>query len=219
MRRAIGRIAALTAAALFVPALARADICIGVDLNFPDARSLSRVMVRTLKEEVTAIWLPYGVRVDWGSADGCGTVDGTFDVSFERRPATATVRSGERVLGSTYLQHRIAHAPIHIDFDAVAETVRSLTDERLLVLTGHHGVGSLEIGRALGRVLAHEIGHVLLAAPYHQRHGLMRPSLRPGDLAAMERSTLTLSPGEVTRLRQRERVLVGLAAEAAGCEP
>jgi hypothetical protein len=37
--------------------------------------------------------------------------------------------------------------------------------------------------QALGRALAHELGHFLLARRAHSARGLMRPSLRPEDLA------------------------------------
>ena len=42
-------------------------------------------------------------------------------------------------------------------------------------------------GRALGRVLAHEVGHYLLASRSHARQGLMRPSYRRHELAGWNR--------------------------------
>src|SRR5581483_4855060 len=206
MARAVGA-AAVTVAALLAPALAHAEMCVGVDLQFPGVRPPSPVVVQTLTQETASIWMAYGVRVDFESGRGCAELDGTFDAVFERRMRSETAPSGEVVLGNTYLRLRIDHAPIRVDYDATERIVRSLPDERLLAVAGHHGIGSVEIGRALGRVLAHEMGHVLLAMSAHQPRGLMRASFRPADLAAMDRSTFTLSPNELSRLNSRLRAL------------
>jgi hypothetical protein len=56
------------------------------------------------------------------------------------------------------------------------------------------------LGRAVGRVLAHEIGHYVLRTPGHAGHGLMRAEQRPDDLVAPNRDALGLSPGEIARL-------------------
>ncbi|HEY3440065.1 MAG TPA: hypothetical protein VGK29_04915 [Paludibaculum sp.] len=54
------------------------------------------------------------------------------------------------------------------------------------------------IGRALGRVAAHEICHVLTASGTHDEEGLMRPSLDRRDLFAVE---LSFSAKSIRRLR------------------
>jgi hypothetical protein len=66
-------------------------------------------------------------------------------------------------------------------------------------------------------VLAHELGHVLLAAPNHQPHGLMRPSYVPSELIAVHRGGFTLSKGEIERLSHRTQALT--AATVAAEEP
>jgi len=55
------------------------------------------------------------------------------------------------------------------------------------------------IGRALGRVAAHEICHVLTASAMHDEEGLMRPSLDRRDLCAVE---LNFSAKSIRRLRR-----------------
>lgn len=64
-----------------------------------------------------------------------------------------------------------------------------------------------ELARALGRVLAHELGHVLLAVPGHAPKGLMRRTFSPGDLAAPDRLRFSLTANDVSRLRSRVRML------------
>jgi hypothetical protein len=64
-----------------------------------------------------------------------------------------------------------------------------------------------ELSRALGRVLAHEIGHVLLGPPYHDDEGLMRPAFRPNELADPDRAPFRLTCAAVNRLRHRIRLM------------
>jgi hypothetical protein len=213
------RIAALIATVMLTAAPAEANFCVGVNLHFTSNRTPTAALVRTLEQEASQIWQPYGVVLDFESSGACTDPAGSFEVVFERRVEPARSRSGALVLGTTRLQLFLDRAPIVVDYDAIDQTVHSLTDERLVAVAGHHGVGSVEVGRALGRVLAHEIGHVLLAAPNHQPHGLMRPHYVPADLVAMERFSFTLSPGEVSRLRHRERVLANHLDHLDECEP
>jgi hypothetical protein len=58
------------------------------------------------------------------------------------------------------------------------------------------------LGRALGRVLAHEIGHYLLGTAEHATHGLMRARFAPQDLLEDARQRIyRLTSGERARLR------------------
>ena len=59
----------------------------------------------------------------------------------------------------------------------------------------------LVLGRALGRALAHEIGHFLLRSRVHSAAGLMRAIQPVSDLVAPDRHDFSLSPDQVTRLR------------------
>jgi hypothetical protein len=74
-------------------------------------------------------------------------------------------------------------------------------------LVGHLFEAPADVGRALGRVLAHEIGHVILGAPGHQPRGLMRFAFPPSELIGHSRLAYRLSPLEQARLRQREAEL------------
>ena len=211
MRAPAGRLVLVTLATLFcVARQARADICVGVDVRFTGHQPTA-ALVQSMQNEVSSIWQPYGVYLQWrtdSAAAPCATVDASFDVIVERHQSPLAVESAGVVLGSTHLQlTSVDHAPIYINYDATRRTLESLTEPRMVALAGHPGIDSPGMGRALGRVLAHEIGHVLLAAPNHQVNGLMRPSFLPEDLVSLQRWSFTLSTGEVTRLRQREQIL------------
>ena len=188
-----------------------ANTIVSMDVHFA-GRSHSAGLLKAIWTEVSAIWSSYGVQVvaapECESEDGGGIV-GSFDVAIEQR-ATHKMKSNRLVLGLTYLQvPAIDHAPIRIDYGAVEEVLEALQLERLVMLTGHQGLESSDMGRALGRVLAHEIGHVLLLAPDHKPSGLMRASYRPEDLVGIARTSFTLSQLEIERLHRRaERLSV-----------
>jgi hypothetical protein len=90
--------------------------------------------------------------------------------------------------------------PIRVSFDAT---------ERMLLRRPSSGpfVGERDMGRALGRVLAHEIGHVLLAVAQHDRAGLMRAVFTPAELGSPDRESFQLTSDDLGRLRSRIQVM------------
>jgi hypothetical protein len=65
------------------------------------------------------------------------------------------------------------------------------------------------LGRIIGRALAHEVGHFLLAAPVHASNGLMRAALDPERLVNPGTEHFKLQASDVRALR---------AARIASCE-
>ena len=59
------------------------------------------------------------------------------------------------------------------------------------------------LGLVLGRAVAHEIGHFLLATSTHANHGLMRASVDAREFAAMDGNTFTLDRDASQWLQQR----------------
>ena len=201
---------------LMVAGEAAADICVDVDLRVA-GHDLSPLLEQSLQNEASALWQPYGVRIQWlttREASRCSPVHASFDVRVEYQPAPAGKASRSIVLGSTQLvSGTIDCAAILLDYDATEELISSSPAIDLFTLMGQSQAGPVDIGRALGRVLAHEIGHVLLAEPHHPVRGLMRKSFAAPDLVAHHRRTFTLSREEIDRLRQRERELTGTGRE------
>lgn len=205
----IRRVAAAAILALSISSQATAEICVEVDLRFTE-REPSRALVQSMKNEVSAIWKPYAVGIQWSGTmtlTGCASLQGSFDVLVDHQPLRPAT-SPRVMLGSTRVPlQAIDHSPIYIDSHATEHVLASLTVGELVRLLGRPDTGPADVGRALGRVLAHEMGHVLLGAPYHQQHGLLRPSFVPADLVQPQRWSYTLSRAEETRLRQREIAL------------
>jgi len=189
---------------------AAAGICLEVELRFA-GRDPSPVTVQSMLSEASAIWQQYGVQIQWpaGRPDmQCPRLHGTFDVLVQYQASSAENGAGSSVLGRTHLAPAtIDRVGIFVDYDETQHLLESLSASRLIPLVGHPDIGPADIGRALGRVLAHEIGHVLLDAPRHQPWGLMRRAFAPDDLAARQRWSYTLSKKEVERLAAREREL------------
>jgi hypothetical protein len=160
--------------------------------------------------ETDAIWAPYGVRFEWAGLEASAPTAGlvSFDVSLERR-----FEGPERVTWPTVMGRVVMKPdtptwrPIHLSFDATEKVLanRALTARVLAAgLVLDH-----ELARALGRVLAHEIGHVLIGATGHDRAGLMRATLNAEELGDADDRPFRLTCSSAGRLSDRLRTLTG----------
>jgi hypothetical protein len=61
------------------------------------------------------------------------------------------------------------------------------------------------LGRAMGRALAHELGHYLLASKAHNAHGLMKAILTAVDLFSPDASGLRIQPADRLAVAARLR--------------
>lgn len=183
----------------------RATICIDVDVRFtqhhPDAALLS-----SLQAEAAAIWDPYGVKLGWvhsTSLEGCASPQASFVVLVNDEHTRSGSASLDELGSTRVIPGVIDHAPICIRQETTEQVLAILTPEQLTRVMNRPWVALADVGRALGRVLAHELGHVLLAAQDHQSQGLMRPSFPLEDLAGVGHEAFTLSPAEIGHLRER----------------
>ena len=204
------RTAGISLGLLLIAGDAAAEICINVDLKFTGHQPPA-VTVQSIQKETSAIWKPYGVQIQWSGSEQdaqCSLVHGTFDVRVEYRPTPAGDGSGLTVLGSTHLVPAgIDHAGICVDYSKTEHLLESMSVPQLFGLLGRPDVGPADMGRALGRVLAHEIGHVVLGVSRHPSGGLMRRAFTAEELVARHRTAYTLSKKEIERLGLREQEL------------
>jgi hypothetical protein len=62
---------------------------------------------------------------------------------------------------------------------------------------------NVDLGRILGSVIAHEMGHLLLGSNAHAISGIMRPHWESGELHRIAMGTLLFLPEESKRMRAR----------------
>jgi len=167
-----------------------------------------------LKDETESIWRPYGVQVEWVDAQlGEVAAEGfSVDVVIDRR-SEGPADTDRAVLGRAFVpKDAVGAGPIRVSIDAT---------ERMLLRRHSSGpfVADREMGRALGRVLAHEIGHVLLAVRNHDQVGLMRAVFSPVELGAPDRQSFRLSRDGLGRLRSRIEVMTAGPETRGGQDP
>ena len=175
-----------------------------VDIAFEPSIK-SDLTKRVAKDEAAGIWRPYGVNLRWNRNQADEPAAAVcLDVIVERSRLQG---SALPVLARTTIaSDDLVRGPIRVSFD----TVDQLLNQRTTEFPGPH---EFMVGAALGRVLAHELGHVLLGSPgYHDRDGLMRASFAVDDLVRPERSRFQLSGFSIARLRRR---IVALSGEDA----
>src|SRR5262249_19972105 len=161
---------------------------------------------RTAIAEIAAIWSAHGVVVADDSGEPPSRDAVALRVAVERRPASlgppwsgplASVTFDEGgvpapivTLYLATLVEMIAHANVP---GSGSDTTPAILRERA-------------IGRAVGRVLAHEIGHFLLRSRWHAQAGLMRPRHVTTDLVGPDRAGFELTLADAARLAIVESV-------------
>lgn len=176
------------------------DIQLHLQLDRSTAR---RLPLAEFQDEVEQIWRPYGVRITWPDSRSKAEPFPLMAV-VDHRSERSGVQIGPLVLGRAFVDSSYPPTrPISVSFEATEQTLA----QRPHAWASIAGMHERELARALGRVLAHEIGHVLLAVRAHDRTGLMRETFTPEDLAGADRSPFALTPNSVGRLRSRIEVL------------
>jgi hypothetical protein len=183
-----------------------AGVRIGIVLDgTPSAPGRS---LATMIAEADAIWRTYGVRVTHPPPEAWGPHLVRLTLRVEERRAAATVAGrpasdGERLGTIWFAEDGTPAESIAISLGAVSARVLGSRVGGRSITSWPAALADAAIGRALGRVLAHEIGHYLLASPAHSKTGLMREGFDGAQLAAWDRRGFELHSGALPRLRAR----------------
>jgi len=149
-------------------------------------------------EELTTIWAPYGVDLHEATAE-----DGGRSGAFKLSVVLVDHQSGKvprSALGSAWFVGNSPQPTIFMYPNTIAWLISTTT------VFGRHedqwtnSIRDHVLGRAFGRALAHEIGHVLLRSRVHPGNGLMRASYSADDLVAPDLRGFRLLTEEVMRL-------------------
>ena len=152
----------------------------------------------TAISEAAAIWLPHGVVVRAASAGLPPTADTiVLRVVVQPRPASSGTRwrgplAAVRFDGlGTPLTEIALYLPDLID---LIDRSNAVASDRWPTILRERA-----IGRAVGRVLAHELGHYLLRSRTHAPSGLMRAVQNTAELIAGDRETFALSADDAAQ--------------------
>jgi hypothetical protein len=103
-------------------------------------------------------------------------------------------RDGRVALGFTHVSHGDILPFAEINCGRVASMIRRFTD-------GEPAMRSAQIlGRALARVMAHELYHILAGTLHHNSEGIAKASLTGEELAGR---MLTFTPDDLDKIRSR----------------
>jgi hypothetical protein len=174
-----------------------------------DPSSRSTFVAADLKEETAGLWRPYGVHIEWVDADAGGAAPRSFclEAILEGKLRVRDEPKRTTILGRAIVNLDGPSAqPIRVSVDATDQVLVSRRAASPVAI-----VHTRELSRALGRVLAHEIGHVLLGPYRHDAAGLMRAAFLPDELAAPSRAAFRLSGSGLGQLRSRIHVLARMA--------
>jgi hypothetical protein len=158
-------------------------------------------------EEVEEIYKPAGISFDWTSESS----DAGVRVVIAPRPPYKVITGCSRGLHD----HRLGLADprnrsIILWTEQVARGAAGDWDSR-----DPPTVSDVTLGRALGRVLAHEMGHLLLRFYDHRSTGLMRKAFKYRDLSSRGRRALRLSSDDIEGLQAGARRLLEIQSESS----
>jgi hypothetical protein len=167
-----------------------------VDVIF-DGPPASRTLEVLALKEARLIWAAYGIDVGALRPRDCESASAVrITVTFGTGPARGMAVAS---LGSIRFLDGVPEPAIVLYPDTIAALV-SATPSRSFIVDAPSALRDLVLGRALGRALAHEIGHFLLRSQQHSTVGLMRALQPTTDLVDPNRHRFALSDGDRTRL-------------------
>jgi|SoiMethySBSTD1v2_1073268.scaffolds.fasta_scaffold00678_10 hypothetical protein len=164
----------------------------------PDLPVMSR---RVLVSEAERIWRREGIALQWPTSTTSDTAAALRVLVIDRREALLRPDRDRWRVGELLPQtNRRALAIASI---AGAERVLAEATDRRLALLEPRQLAEYRLGVVLGRAVAHEIGHYLLATPTHATHGLMRAAIEAREFADPAAKTFALDDTAGIWLRHR----------------
>jgi hypothetical protein len=164
----------------------------------------AKAAVETMQREVDAIMRPAGLNVRWRQLKenrGTETFSGVVVVKFKGRcevqpwrgmTSEPELTNEKTVLGTSLVSGGHVLPFSEVECDHVRKTLAY--EERSTTMDRQHA-----LGRAMGRVVAHELYHVLACTTKHGDHGLSRATQ---SLKGMVEGKQSFSTNDATAIRQ-----------------
>ena len=160
---------------------------------------LSGPAYKTLQNEASRIWLRHGVALAWSqpAASPCDTIE---EIVFNDDDLVklAAGKKDTALARTVFLgRSRTIYVSVPRAFEMLAQLRDTFVD------VSQSGERDVRGGTLLGRIVAHELGHVLLTTLAHSKGGLMRPVFGLKDVLSDDERLNELTPGESNRLAMR----------------
>jgi len=155
--------------------------------------------LNTLEAEATRIWIRHGIDLSWKQPvpATCPTI---VSIVFDERELLKLAGGMiDTALARTLFIGR--SQTIYVSVPRAFAMLSQLNQQNKMVNSG--GARDYHGGTLLGRVVAHELGHVLLTTTAHSPKGLMRPVFGLRDVLSSNEETTELSSTETSRLTMR----------------
>jgi hypothetical protein len=143
--------------------------------------------------EVTRIWAPYGVSFCWDTdGEGCRGFEVKVRVLLADDPPPPVSTSADPLLGWIWFHDHTPGSDIVMSVKGVRDLVSLATMGGRPLAAWSPALVDRQMPRAIGRALAHEIGHLVLRDRAHATRGLMASSFTPYQLTFAPRSAFRL---------------------------
>jgi len=200
--------------ALAITATLKGDSVFEIPVDITALGSEPPREVRALIREANALWQPTGVRLTWMQSALSRALPQPalrLEVVCDDSEETEAARDGLLRLGSTTFRDGtgVADRRVVLSVKSVQRLVDTAGWSGRRVSDWPPAIREELMGRALGRVVAHEIGHVLFAWRRHTPHGLMRAQFGAVQLLDLDRRPFAVPADLLPRLRAHLEQLTG----------
>ena len=184
--------------AAVVPCSLTIDVGAAVPLAWTEAAH------QTFRREATRMWSVEGVRFCWTGEGPCPPRSALLYVRVVREAPAGPDGGPGRALGWMGFSEQSGPGPLILLSERWAVDLLGRAARGARALASLPGMVRRLLPRALGRALAHELGHYLLGRREHSASGVMRAAFRPEDLADDGvGQRMALSAGDRLALRTR----------------
>jgi hypothetical protein len=193
-----------------------APCAVAIELQVRAPLAWGNVEWQVLIGEVTRIWAPYGVTFCWDrDGESCRGVEVRLRVLLAADPPAPPRAAQPSLLGWIWFRDNEPGSDIVLSANGARRLVsRARLGDRPLGDWSRSVVDD-RVPQALGRTLAHEIGHFVLRDRAHTARGLMASTFTPYELAFAPLSAFRLLAASTAQL-QRACAAAGLQAQHGG---